>query len=254
MSALDGKVAIVTGAAGGIGRAAVAQFAAAGARVLAVDRDEAGLAELPANGGAVRTFVADVTEAAACTAMIERAVQTWDALHVLFNIAGISGRRFGDGPVDQCSEEGWDAVLTTNLKSVFLCCRAAIPAMLASGGGSIVNLSSVLGLVGGGDLFATHAYAASKAGIVGLTRAMASYYAPRHIRVNALCPGVIATPMARRALADPATMAHVATMQPLVAGPGTPEQVATAALFLASDAAALITGAVLPVDGGWTAQ
>jgi meso-butanediol dehydrogenase/(S,S)-butanediol dehydrogenase/diacetyl reductase len=248
---LEGKVAIITGAGGGIGAAAAMCFAAAGARVLAVDRVPD---RLPVASAEVQPFLADVSDASACGAAIAEATRRWGALHVLFNVAGISGRRLGDGPVHECSEEGWDAVLDANLRSVFLMCRAAVPALLDAGGGAIVNLASVLGLVGGGDLFATHAYAASKAGVVGLTRAIAIYYAPRRVRANVLCPGLVDTPMAARALADPPTAAHAARMQPLLAGPAAPEQVAAAALFLASDAASAITGAVLPVDGGWTAQ
>jgi NAD(P)-dependent dehydrogenase (short-subunit alcohol dehydrogenase family) len=253
VTALAGNVAIITGAGGGIGQAAVAQFAAAGACVLAVDRDAGHLAGL-ASSDQVVTLLGDVTDDSVCRAMVAQAVERWGALHVLFNVAGISGRRFGDGPVDQCTDAGWDTVLNVNLRSVFLSCRAAVPAMLASGGGSIINLASVLGMVGGGELFATHAYAASKAGIIGLTRAMATYYAAQHLRVNALCPGLIDTPMAARAISDAATHAHIAAMQPLLAGPGDAAHVASAAVFLASDAAKLITGAVLPVDGGWTAQ
>jgi len=248
---LAGKVAIITGAGGGIGRAAVEQFAGAGAAVLAVDRDEARLAALP---GGVATCVADVASAPACAAMVGEALRRWGAVHVLFNVAGISGRRFGDGPVDTCTEAGWDAVMNANLRSVFLACRAALPAMIAAGGGAIVNLASVLGMVGGGEFFATHAYAASKAGIIGLTRAMAVHYAPAQVRCNVLAPGLIDTPMSARALGDADLLAHVTRMQPLVGGAGGPEQVAAAALFLASDAASLITGVVLPVDGGWTAQ
>lgn len=253
--ALEGRVALVTGAAGGIGRATVVRLAAAGARVLAVDRDGAGLKVTAADlGSQALPWEADVTDPQACAAMVAEAERRWGGVHVLVNAAGISGRRLGDGPVHACTDAGWEAVIRTNLQGVFTACRAVLPAMLAGGGGSIINVASVLGLVGGGPLFATHAYAASKAGVIGLTRAMASYYAPQRIRVNAVCPGLIATPMAARALADPATQAHVAQMQPLTGGPGSAQEVAAAVLFLASDASALITGAVLPVDGGWTAQ
>ena len=121
---------------------------------------------------------------------------------MLVNTAGISGRRLGDGPVDECTEEAWDAVLDANLKSVFLCCKHAIPRLRAAGGGAIVNVSSVLGLVGGDEDFATHAYAASKAGIVGLSRAIAVHYAGDGIRCNVVAPGLIATPMSERAQGD----------------------------------------------------
>ena len=248
---LGDRVAVITGAGAGISRAAVELFTAAGARVLAVDQDPI---RLPGPGVSVHPFAGDLTKAGVCSAAAAAAVEHFGALHILFNVAGISGRRFGDGPVHACTDQGWATVLDVNLGTVFRMCRAALPALIDAGGGSVINLASVLGLVGGGELFATHAYAASKAGIVGLTRAMATYYAPRRIRVNALCPGLVATPMAARALGDRATAAHVARMQPLLDGPLTAEQVAAAALFLASDAAAGITGAVLPVDGGWTAQ
>lgn len=250
-AALADRVAVITGAGGGIGRAAVALFTAAGVRVLAVDRDAA---RLPVGGHRVQPFTGDLTEAAVCAAAVAAAVERFGALHIVFNVAGISGRRFGDGPVHACTDQGWETVLDVNLGTVFRMCRAALPALIDAGGGSVINLASVLGLVGGGEFFATHAYAASKAGIVGLTRAMATYYAPQRVRINALCPGLVDTPMAARALDDPPTAAHVAAMQPLAGGPVTAEQVAAAALFLASDAASGITGAVLPVDGGWTAQ
>jgi NAD(P)-dependent dehydrogenase (short-subunit alcohol dehydrogenase family) len=142
-------------------------------------------------------------------------------------------------------------VLDANLKSVFLCSKHAIPALRRSGGGAVVNLSSVVGLVGS-DLFDTHAYAASKGAIVTLTRAMAVAYAADGIRVNAICPGLIDTPMSERARSDPETMARLHELQPLTREPGRPEDVAGAAVYLAS--ARFVTGAVLTVDGGWTAQ
>jgi NAD(P)-dependent dehydrogenase (short-subunit alcohol dehydrogenase family) len=126
--------------------------------------------------------------------------------------------------------------------------------MLETTGGAIVNLSSVLGLVGGDDDFGTHAYAASKGGIISLTRAIASYYAPRRIRANALCPGLIRTPMSLRAQQNPTIAGRLPDLQPLTGDFGTPEDIAMAALYLLSDEAAFVTGAVLTVDGGWTAR
>jgi NAD(P)-dependent dehydrogenase (short-subunit alcohol dehydrogenase family) len=245
------RVALVTGAGGGIGGAVCRGLLRSGARVVAVDRDPA---RLPPAAPALWPVVADVAVTAGCGAAVAAALGRFGALHALVNAAGGSGRAAGDGPVDACSDQGWEAVLAGNLGSVFRMCRAALPALLGAEGASIVNVASVLGLVGGGELFATHAYAASKAGVVGLTRAMAVHYAPQGLRVNAVCPGLTDTPMAARALADPATAAHVARMQPLLRGPATAEQVAGAVLFLLSDAAAAVTGAVLPADGGWTAQ
>ena len=242
MRALDGKTALVTGAAGAIGGAVVQAFADAGAQVLAVDRVE------PRVGDA---YVADVTQPDAVEAAFEAALARHGRVDVVFNGAGISGRTLGDGPVETCAVDAWDAVLDANLKSVFLCCKHAIPALRRSGGGAIINLGSVLGLVGAED-FQTHAYAASKGGIVALTRAVAIAYAGDRIRCNAICPGLIDTPMSERARSDPRLRSRLDELQPLTGAPGAPEDVAQAALYLAS--ADFVTGAVLPVDGGWTAR
>jgi meso-butanediol dehydrogenase/(S,S)-butanediol dehydrogenase/diacetyl reductase len=235
---LEGKAALVTGAAGGIGGAVARAFADAGARVFCVDRVNA-------------DFVCDLSRAEEAERAVAAAEEQLGRLDVLFNGAGVSGRKLGDGPVDACTEEAWDAVLEANLKSVFLCSKHAIPALRRSGGGAVLNLSSVLGLVGS-DLFATHAYAASKGAIVTLTRAMAMAYAGDGIRVNAICPGLIDTPMSERARNDVQTMERLRELQPLTGEPGRPEDVAGAAVYLAS--APFVTGAVLSVDGGWTAQ
>ena len=214
------STAIVTGSRGGIGSAAVRAFADAGFTVHGVDVDDA-------------------------WPELER-------LDALFCAHGISGRPLGDGPVETCTEEAWDAVLDTNLKSVFLYCKRAIPLLRAGGGGAIVTLSSALGLVGGDDDFATHAYAASKAAIIGLTRAMAVTYAKDGIRCNVICPGLIETPMSARAQQDERLRARLRELQPLTGDFGRPEDVAAAAVYLAT--APFVTGAVLTVDGGWTAR
>ncbi|MCW2964440.1 MAG: gdh [Actinomycetia bacterium] len=214
------KVAVVTGSAGGIGSATVAAFEGAGFTVHGVDRGDA--------------------------------FPVLDTLDALVCAHGISGRRFGDGPVDSCTDEGWDTVLDANLKSVFLYAKHAIPALRANGGGAIVTVSSALGLVGGDDDFATHAYAASKAGVIGLTRAMAVTYAREGIRCNVVAPGLIATPMSERAQSDPAIIARLPELQPLTGGFGSADDVAQAFLYLAT--APFVTGAVLSVDGGWTAR
>jgi len=177
---------------------------------------------------------------------------TVESLDALVCAHGISGRRYGDGPVETCTEEAWDAVLDANLRSVFLYCKRAIPPLRAAGGGAIVTVSSALGLVGGDDDFATHAYAASKAGLIGLTRAMAVTYARDGIRCNVVCPGLVATPMSARAQSDDRIRARLPELQPLTGDFGHPEDVAGAALYLAT--APFVTGAVLTVDGGWTAR
>jgi NAD(P)-dependent dehydrogenase (short-subunit alcohol dehydrogenase family) len=228
---LRGKVTVVTGAAGGIGGAVGRAFEQAGARVVGIDREQADL-----------TRADDVA----------RVFAEHQRLDILVNTAGISGRRLGDGPVDECTEGAWDAVLETNLKSVFLCCKHAIPKIRAAGGGAIVNVSSVLGLVGGDMDFATHAYAASKAGIIGLSRAIAVHYARDGIRCNVVAPGLVATPMSERAQRDESIRSRLAELQPLTADFGSPEDVAGAVLYLAT--AGFVTGAVLTIDGGWTAR
>ena len=243
MKALEGKAALVIGAAGGIGRAVVDAFEEAGAEVFGVDVAET-------NG----VFRADLGRADEAESAVASAVERFGRLDIVFNGAGISGRPFGDGPVHECAEEAWDRVLDANLKSVFLVCRHAVPQLIVGGGGSIVNVSSVLGIVGGDEDYGSHAYAASKGGVVALTRAVAAYYARQRVRCNVLCPAVIDTPQAARSVGDPRLRARLRELQPLTGEPGRPEDVAAAALFLASDASGFVTGVVLPVDGGWTAQ
>jgi NAD(P)-dependent dehydrogenase (short-subunit alcohol dehydrogenase family) len=216
--------AVVTGSAGGIGSAAVSALEAAGLSVTGLE--------------------AEADPAAVFAAL--------DRLDLLVCAHGISGRRLGDGPVDTCTEEAWDAVLGTNLRASFLYCKHAVPLLRAAGGGAIVVVSSVLGLVGGDEDFATHAYAASKAGLIGLTRAMAVAYAGEGIRCNVVCPGLIATPMSRRAQEDDRIRARLPELQPLTGDFGKPEDVAQAIVYLAT--APFVTGAVLTVDGGWTAR
>jgi len=212
--------AVVTGASGGIGTAVATAFEDAGFTVLGVDVDDS-FPEL-------------------------------ERLDVLVCAHGISGRRHGDGPVDECTDDGWDTVLDANLSSVFRYARLAIPGLRRNGGGAVVTVSSVLGLVGGDADFATHAYAAAKAGVIGLTRAMAVHYATDGIRCNVVAPGLIATPMSERAQTDPRIVERLPELQPLTGGFGTPEDVAGACLYLAT--APFVTGAVLAVDGGWTAR
>jgi len=220
---------VVTGSAGGIGTAVSQAFADIGAEVIGLDKEQA-----------------DVSNAQE----VERFFAQLDGLDVLFNGVGISGRSLGDGPIDECTEAAWDAVLATNLKSVYLCSKHAIPLLRAAGGGAIVNLSSAVGISAGDDDFDTHAYAASKAAIAGLTRVMARRYAREGIRVNAIAPGLIATPMSERAQNDPHIVARLPELHPLTGDFGKPEDVAAAAVYLAT--ARFVTGVVLPVDGGWT--
>ncbi|HKH32086.1 MAG TPA: SDR family oxidoreductase [Gaiellaceae bacterium] len=216
--------AVVTGSAGGIGSATAAALDAAGFTVTGLEVDD---------------DPSDVFEA------LER-------LDLLVCAHGISGRSLGDGPVDACTEDAWDAVVDANLRSTFVFCKHALPLLRAAGGGAIVVVSSVLGLVGGDEDFATHAYAASKAGQIGMARAMAVTYAGEGIRCNVVCPGLIETPMSRRVQRDERIRARLPELQPLTGTFGRPEDVAQAVVYLAT--APFVTGAVLPVDGGWTAR
>ncbi len=242
---LQDKRALIIGGTSGIGLAAARFFAAAGARVVVagLDRGETGgLLYIPC----------DARDASQVDSLFAMTIQQVGGLDILYHVAGASGRKHGDGPLHECSEIGWDATLDANLKSVFLTNRAAIRQFLAQGtGGAILNMASVLALSPAPGFFDTAAYTASKGGVIALSQFASARYAKDRIRVNVLAPGLIDTPMAARAVNDPAIRAYLNAKQPLGPGPGTPEDCASAALYLCSDEARFVTGVVLPVDGGW---
>ena len=248
---LKGKKAIVTGAASGIGREVVRLFAAEGARVFAADINEDGLKETCAGSKNTEPLLMDVGASDSVERAFESICSKLDALDILICAAGVVGSKYGDGPAGQCLEQGWDHVMNINLKGVWRCCRYAIPAMLDSGGGSIVTLSSVTALCPPTEFFRSHAYMTSKGGVVTLTKCIAAYYGRQGIRANSIAPGMIDTPMSKRMQGVPEIMAYLEDRQPL-GKLGTPLDLATAALFLASDESRFITGTVLPVDGGWS--
>jgi len=255
MSGLTGKVAIITGGGSGIGQATAQLFAEQDAQVVIFDIDESRAAEtLRLMKGNHTSQIVDVTSAPQVESAIKEVFATFGRLDILVNVAGGSGRRWGDAPTDACTLEGWDKTLALNLDSIFYSCKYALQAMLPQGQGVIVNVASVLGLVGGDEDFATHAYATSKGATISLTRSIASYYAPRGIRANVICPGLIATPMSRRAQESEHIQSRLAQLQPLTGDFGSPQDVANAALYLASDSSSFVTGTVLTVDGGWTVR
>ncbi len=253
---LNGKVVVVVGGTSGIGLSGARACLQAGASVVVIGL-EAGCErqEWPSDfPGRVRILAADARDPQSVSGAIGLARKDFGGFHGLLHVAGGSGRGWGDGPLHEITDRGWDRTLELNLSTVFYSNRAAIGDFLQRGvAGSIVNVTSVLAFSPSPAYFATHAYAAAKAGVIGLVRAVASRYAASGIRVNALAPGLVDTPMAARALSDEETGAYVARKQPLDGGrPGLPEDLEAAVVFLLSDRSAFVTGQVLAVDGGWS--
>lgn len=253
MNRLDNKIAIVTGAGSGIGQATAIRLAEEGATVALFDRSLEGMqatAEQITN--TPQLIEVDVTDITSVESAVDQVIETHGRIDILFSGVGGSGRRWGDGPAHACTPDGWDMTIQLNLTSMFYVNKCVLKYMMEQDSGSIINLASVLGLVGGDDDFATHAYAASKSGIIGFSRAMASYYAKHHIRVNVIAPSLIATAMSQRAQTDDHILGRLQDLQPLTGAFGEPEDVAAAAAYLASNDSKFVTGTVLTVDGGWT--
>jgi NAD(P)-dependent dehydrogenase (short-subunit alcohol dehydrogenase family) len=245
---LKGTVAVVTGGGSGIGRATAQLLAERGANVLVADVDGANAEKVAAEiGDSALSMQVDVTQLDQVDAMVRQAVSTYGALHIAINNAGTSGMFGSTADVDP---DEWRRVIELNLNGVFYCMRAEIPAILAAGGGAIVNTSSGAGLMGFAGL---PAYVASKHGVIGLTRAAALEYAGHGIRVNAVCPGTVRTPMLEAFTGDEATLQAMGKAMP-IKRLATPEEIAEAMVWLASPAASYVTGHALAVDGGAAAQ
>jgi NAD(P)-dependent dehydrogenase (short-subunit alcohol dehydrogenase family) len=250
MGKLDGKIALITGAGSGMGQATALLFAKEGAKVGVIDYVPAGGQEtvrmIREAGGKAIFIEADISKAADAERMIRTTVDTYGRIDILHNNAGISQRMV---PMAEITEDEWNHIIDVNLKGVFLSSKYAIPVMLKQGGGVIINTASCAGIVGWAGL---SAYSASKGGGILLTKTMALDYAGQNIRVNCICPGFIRTPMAERQLPkDPqAQQAVIMRIQPPMGRIGQPQEIAQAALYLASDDSSFVTGAVLVVDGG----
>ncbi len=247
---LEGKVALITGAGAGIGRATAELFAGEGASIAVADYDEAAAqrtcAAITARGGNAIALPVDVSQPDQVEAMVQATVQTFGGIDILFNNAGV----LIFGAVVDTSFVEWRRVMAVNLDGVFLCSKAVIPHMRAQGGGAIINMSSSTGAHDGNGNAA--AYVTSKGGVTLLTRCMAIDHAADHIRVNAIAPGPTDTPMLRRVMSQEEIDTFAATFP--ARRLGQPSEIAAAALFLASDEASFVTGAIFAVDGGQTAQ
>jgi NAD(P)-dependent dehydrogenase (short-subunit alcohol dehydrogenase family) len=252
---LQGKILIVTGSTG-ISAATARLAVAAGARVVAATPDEQSGWELADATGA-EPWIGDLTAPASAESVLSYCVSKFGRVDALFNAFGLSGRRFGDGPVHEASDEGWDLTLSHNLRVMFQMCRVVIGHMLQQPAdenghrGAILNMGSALADAPDPRHFATHAYAAAKGAVAAMSRSMAAYYAPHRIRVNVLAPGVVRTPAIERA-GDPELLEFIQKKQPLTGGMVDALDVARAALFLLGSDARSITGEAIAVDGGWS--
>jgi NAD(P)-dependent dehydrogenase (short-subunit alcohol dehydrogenase family) len=252
---LKDKSLIIIGGTTGLGLSAARAFVQEGARVVVVGRKAESIeAARKKLGPQACALVGDAGHPATASRAIETAQREFGAFHGLYHVAGGSGRKQGDGPLHEITDEGWNYTLNENLSSLFYSNRAAAQQFLKQGtGGTVLNMGSVLGFSPSPKFFATHAYATAKAAIIGLTTAAAAHYAPQNIRFNVLAPALVATPMSHRAQGDEAILNFIKTKQPLDGGRiGQPEDLDSAAVFFMSDESKFITGQVLAVDGGWS--
>jgi len=252
---LANKVIVVVGGTTGLGFSAAKAFVEAGARVVVVGRNAENVARAEmALGAAGKALAGDASDPQTAPAAISAALKYFGGFHGLYHVAGGSGRKMGDGPLHEISNQGWEFTLNLNLTSLFYSNRAAVQQFLKQNtGGSILNMSSVLGYSPSPRFFGTHAYAATKAAVIGLTKSAASFYAEKNIRFNVLAPGLVATPMSQRAQGEQSILDFIVTKQPLDGGRiGKSSDFDEAAVYFLSEDSKFITGQVLSVDGGWS--
>ncbi len=252
---LKDRVIVIVGGTTGLGLSAAAACIRAGGKVIVVGRnaDHARAAEAQL-GDACRAVVGDAADPQTAPRAITTALEAFGGFSALYHVAGGSGRRLGDGPLGEISDEGWSATLRLNLDSLFYSNRAAVKQFQAQkSSGSILNMTTVLAFSPSPMFFATHAYAAAKAAVIGLTKSCAAYYARQQIRFNAIAPGLTETPMSERATSDADVMNFITAKQPLDGGRvGQPADLDAAVVYLLSDESRFVTGQVLAIDGGWS--
>ncbi len=252
---LDHKRIVIIGGSSGMGLSTALACIEGGASVLVTGIDAKSVEECrPVLGPANPALILDACEEGSAEMAIEQAAIEFGAVDALYHVAGGSGRKYGDGILDQLTLEGWNKTMELNLTSVMLSNRAAINYFLKEDkAGTILNMSSVLGFSPSPAFFHTHAYAAAKSAVIGFSKSVAAYYAPKNIRVNVIAPALIDTPMSRRAMTDNNVLQFVKSKQPLDGGrAGLPEDLDGLAVFLLSDQSRFITGQVIAVDGGWS--
>ncbi len=254
MPRLKDKRILIIGASTGLGLAASRAVLGEGAQVLGVGRNPDSLDKARQElGASFETLSGDACLKETATQAVEKMTQLWGGVDALYHVAGGSGRRFGDGPIHELTESGWDTTLDLNLKSIFLSNQAVIQHWLEQKvSGSILNMGSVLGVSPSPKYFSTHAYAAAKSAIIGMTRSIAAYYSSHNIRANVIAPALVETPMAKRAAQDETIMNFIQTKQPLDGGRiGEPEDLDEAVIYFLGDGSRFTTGQTLFIDGGW---
>jgi NAD(P)-dependent dehydrogenase (short-subunit alcohol dehydrogenase family) len=252
---LKDKVVVIVGGTTGLGYSAAKACVRAGGRVVIVGRNLENARRAAASlGEEAWATTGDAADPTTAPAAIERALTEYGRFDAMYHVAGGSGRRAGDGPLHEITDEGWDYTHRLNLTSLFYSNRAAVRQFLKQGGsGTVLNMGSVLGDSPSRKYFATHAYASAKSAVIGFTKSLASYYAPQQIRFNLIVPALVETPMSQRAAGDEQILKFIATKQPLDGGRiGRPEDLDAAVVFFLSDASKFCTGQVLTIDGGWS--